>query len=510
MASRRDELNAYTYAKKRLVAQFLQPSPTGTEEGAPRPLRAVVPGLIIGVVIMAGFGAWGLFKPKAPKGWDTAGAHVIVASNSTTRYVVLNNPDKKQRELHPVLNYASAKLVLDPDKGEVVKVDEKVLDGGKIAHGATIGIPYAPDRLPEPGEAAGTKRWAVCERPGEGGSAIQKAAFVFAKRDMAKVEGENRLHHGDLMYVQGPGPDKKQYVVDKTGTAYEVKQDERLLRTLVGGEKPQRVSQQWLNTLHKGEKVFFPEVGGHVGDTAHAPGELDPDSDKVGTVLKATSGATSQQYVVVKDRVLPVSDFMAKLLLNSPKEIRLGQNGHPKEVSAAEIQPAKEHFGGKQDWPQESPNPVNSASLHKGKRNTVCNVLRHVSGKNHTTLSTWSGTHFPARLGAGSTSGYVTPGSGQLYRQVQGTDTKAGGVFLVTDTGLRYAMQSNSDSDRGGSGIGAGGKKQQKQQQQESQQAQTRLGYGDMRPAPIPAEWSQFLPTGPRLSTGSARQPQGS
>ncbi len=96
MASRRDELNAYTFAKKRLVAQFLQPSPTGTEEGAPRPLRGIVPGLIVGVLIMAGFGAWGMFKPQVPKGWDETGKNVIIGSESTTRYVVLETGKKAQ------------------------------------------------------------------------------------------------------------------------------------------------------------------------------------------------------------------------------------------------------------------------------------------------------------------------------------------------------------------------------------------------------------------------------
>ncbi|WP_372350700.1 hypothetical protein [Streptomyces sp. KL116D] len=43
----------------------------------------------------------------------------------------------------------------------------------------------------------------------------------------------------------------------------------------------------------------------------------------------------------------------------------------------------------------------------------------------------------PSDLPTGSSSAYVTPGSGQIFRQFQGTETKAGGVFLVTDTGLR-------------------------------------------------------------------------
>lgn len=66
MASRRDELNAYTFAKRRTLAAFLQPSPSGSEEGAPKPLRAVVPGLIAGALTLAVFGAWGMFQPTAP------------------------------------------------------------------------------------------------------------------------------------------------------------------------------------------------------------------------------------------------------------------------------------------------------------------------------------------------------------------------------------------------------------------------------------------------------------
>ena len=141
----------------------------------------VLPGIVVGVVILAVFGGIGMFSPTAPKGWNTPGEHVIVASESTTRYVVLKTGDETQ--LHPVLNMASAKLLLDPGKDSVITVEEKILDSGEPPHGATIGIPYAPDRLPSAAEAEADKRWAVCERPGEGGRAIQKAAFVFADRD---------------------------------------------------------------------------------------------------------------------------------------------------------------------------------------------------------------------------------------------------------------------------------------------------------------------------------------
>ncbi|HEY8978670.1 MAG TPA: type VII secretion protein EccB [Streptomyces sp.] len=506
MASRRDELNAYTFAKRRMLAAFTHSSP-GSEEGAPKPLRGVLPGAIAGVVVMAVFGAWGMFKPTAPKGWDTPGAKVIVADKSTTRYVVLRTGD--QIQLHPVLNMASAKLLLDSSQDKVVQVAESVLDSGKIRHGVTIGIPYAPDRLPDPDEAGKAKRWAVCERPSAGGESIQRAALVLASRDMKATEGAGKLTGGQLLYVQDP--DEKRYVVDASGRAYAVdKSNELLLRAVVGsGRQPQRVSKEWLATLHTGDAISFPSIEGTVGAPAGAPGQLDETADRVGMVLKASDLNKDQYYVVLPGRVAPVSAFVAQLLLFSEELVKLDQNGKAKEMSPGAIVPGAP-FATDHTWPTEDPQPVNTPSTTPGSRSTVCNVLRSVDGSTGaTTLSTWAGTDFPEDLPTGASSAYVTPGSGQLYRQFQGTETKAGPVFLVTDTGLRYVLQSNADSATDDAGIGITPEKR-KQQQQEAKQAQTLLGYANVDPAPVPASWSEFLPTGPRLSTAAARQPQGS
>ncbi|MBZ9638487.1 type VII secretion protein EccB [Streptomyces sp. PSKA30] len=508
MASRRDELNAYTFAKRRTLASFLQPSPSGSEEGAPKPLSAVWPGVVVGIVILAVFGAIGLFSPTAPKGWDAPGEHVIVASDSTTRYVVLKTDGEKQ--LHPVLNMASAKLLLDPDKNSIITVDEKVLDSGKPPHGATIGIPYAPDRLPSDGEAETAKRWAVCERPGDGGRAIQKAAFVLAEKEWSRTEGPNRLSGGDLMYVVGPDG-KTQYVVDARGYAYQLADpaDKELLKALdTQGRDPQRVSQAWLDTLHKGDQLEIPSIEGTPGEPAGAS-EILGEYDKVGMVIKAYDGTRMQYYVVLPGEVARISEFTATLLLNSGALVAVGQAGEAQQVSPGAVVDSTTFLGDRK-WPTYKPKTVNTGAGTTTGRNAVCNVLRSVNADSGaTTLSTWVGTEFPAQLPTGSSSAYVTPGSGQLYRQFKGTETKAGSVFLVTDTGLRYALQSNSDSATDDKGIGTSAE-QRKRELTEAKIAQTRLGYEKVNPTPVPAEWSTFLPTGPRLSEAAARQPQGS
>ncbi|MET9572188.1 type VII secretion protein EccB [Streptomyces virginiae] len=525
MASRRDELNAYTFAKRRTVAAFLQPSATGTEEGAPRPLRAVLPGVVVGALVLAGFGAWGMFKPTAPKGWDEPGTKVIVGKESTTRYVVLTTKvgGKDQTRLHPVLNLASARLLLDPQKFKVVQVEDKVLDAGKPPRGPIIGIPYAPDRLPSKAEAAKAKRWAVCQQPGGNGRGVQTATFVLADREASVTDDARRLTDTQALYVESTGPGKERYLVDATGTKYKFPEGTpaagTMTNALVGtGATAQQVGPQWLGTLNSGDDLSFPAIPGKAGANADVKG-LSTADNKVGMVLKAQTGSGTQHYVVLPGKVAPVSDFVAWLLISAPATDGLNMHGKAREVDLQSLDPDATPFAGEVKWPQKKTERINQTTPPAGtgasgshNRDTVCNVLRSVDGQGNQTLSTWAGTGYPVDITASGTSAYVTPGSGLLYTQVQGKQTTAGGsLFLVTDTGLRYAVQANGDSDSEQSKIGAPDQsKTGGDGRPEASQAQVRLGYGGVAPAMVPIAWSEFLSKGPRLDTNSARQPQGS
>ncbi|MCM2413511.1 type VII secretion protein EccB [Streptomyces sp. RKAG290] len=515
MASRRDELNAYTFAKKRLTAAFLQPSAVGTDEGAPRPLRAVLPGVVVGALLVAGFGAWGIFKPKVPDGWDDPGAHVIVGSESTTRYVVLETDGVKR--LHPVLNFSSAKLLLDPESSSVIQVDESELDNGKLQRGPMLGIPYAPDRLPSGDDAGRNKLWAVCEQPGGGaGGTVQKAVFLLADREADKVGGKQQLHAGQALYVEADGEDGTRYLVDSDGTQHVIgaggnklsARDEVLRRSLFSeGAKPQKVTKDWLGTLHTGAPIDFPRLPGKAGDPAGVTG-LDPALNKVGTVLKAVAGTGMQQYVVLPGSVAPVSDLVARLLLTSPEAAVLGQKAQATEVGPQSFTPSPDEFYAKYGWPEQVPTQANDTSARTG---TVCNVLHGVTAAGRPKLTTWAGARYPVAFLDGATSAYVTPGSGELYRQFNGSSPGTGSLFLVADTGLRYAVQTNNDSSADPSKIGADAKPPTAEEQAaDVNKAQTRLGYKDVKPLPVPDNWSALLPKGPRLDANSAKQPQSS
>lgn len=516
MASRRDDLNAYTFAKRRMVAAFLQPSPTGSDEGAPRPLRAVLPGLVAGALILAGFGAYGMFRPAAPKDWDSPGAKVIVGKTSTTRYVVLTTGKGADRrtQLHPVLNLASARLLLTPQNYAVIQVADEILDAGRPPRGPVLGIPYAPDRLPEAKDAGTAKRWAVCVQPGGRGNTVQKAAFVLAARDDHLTEGAGRLTGGQVLYVQGQ--DRTRYLVDAGGTKYRIDETAadlgHLTGALVGSAQPQSVTDDWLATLHDGSPVAFPEIPGDVGAPAHIKGHLSARENRVGTVLRTRDGGGTAHYVVLDGEVRKVSEFTAWLLINSPQTARLDLAGQARPAGLQDFVPAAEPFAGQAaHWPARRAVRVNATDAGATGRDTVCNVLRRTDGTGRTTLSTWAGTGYPASVGAGGTSTYVTPGSGLLYTQVrEGQTGRDGSLFLVTDTGLRYAVPANGDGDGDAEGTGTGTAQDGPDRRPRPGPAQIRLGYERTTPALVPIAWSEFLAKGPRLDTDSARRPQGS
>ncbi|MBC9723657.1 type VII secretion protein EccB [Streptomyces sp. TRM68367] len=522
---RRDELAAYTFARKRTVAAFLAPSPGGSEEGAPRPIRTVMPSLAVGVVLVVGFIAWGVIKPAAPKGWDTPGAYIIVDSDSTTRYVVLNDETsngKKTPTLHPVLNYASAKLLLDKGKGSVIEVPGKEIDKSGIPHGATLGIPYAPDRLPSKADAEKAKTWAVCERPAPGSDgAIDRAVFVLDADDAKSLDNAGKVDPSRALYVVD-NKTSQEFLVDGKGNRFLLGGETGLdttamaqLRAAVIGStaKPQPVSQEWLRTLNEGGAITFPTIPS-AGEPTSVQG-LPANASTVGQVLQADDAQGKQYYVVLEDKVALVSPFVAALIEASPSAAASGTDAV--KLPAGTIIEANggqpDTFYADKGWPQTVPRQANPAATATGEaRTTSCSVYNGtIGGDNKPQLAAWAGTTYPKKVIADSLNAYVSSGSGLLFQEVTGAAGGGGAMYLLTDTGLRYSLPSSNDSAAEGSGSGSSPSDgaEGSQGASETDKARTRLGYEDVSNAAIvPQTWATFIPKGPTLDTGRAAQPQ--
>ncbi|MDI3420768.1 type VII secretion protein EccB [Streptomyces luteolus] len=517
MAKRRDELAAYTFARKRTVAAFLAPEPGGSEEGAPRPVRTVMPSLAVGVILVVGFIAWGVIKPAAPKGWDKPGEHVIVDSDSTTRYVVLEEGDHKI--LHPVLNYASAKLLLDKGKGSVIEVPAKEIDKSGIRHGPTIGIPYAPDRLPAKEDAEKAKTWAVCERPGAGASP-DRAVFVLDKEDAKAVQGKGKVDSSEVLYVEEP-KSKLRFLVDGKGNVFRlgsnaVNADPTLRNTLLAAtigskNKPMPVSPEWLKTLDDSGTISFPEIPS-AGSPASVQG-LPQEAGTIGQVLKAEDAQGENFYVVLEDRVASISEFEASLITNSPTA--QGSMADAVAVTTPEVSTANggaaQPLGGHEEWPQQPPKQANEVNPATGAaNNTSCSVFDGTFDKaaKKPNLGAWAGKAYPRKVITDSLNAYVSSGSGLLFQQIKGTAAGGGGTYLLTDTGLRYSLPVGNDDASDKTGEKGNGAKEG-EQPDETDKARTRLGYEKVKDEVfVPQNWAEFIPKGPMLDTGSAKQAQ--
>lgn len=522
MATRRDELAAYTFARKRTVAAFLAPSPGGSDEGAPRPIRTVMPSLAVGVVLVIGFIAWGVLKPSAPKGWDKPGEHIIVDSDSTTRYVVIKDKSANGKEvptLHPVLNYASAKLLLDKGKGSVIEVPGKDIDKSGIPHGATLGIPYAPDRLPTKEDAEKAKTWAVCERPAPGSNAsIDRAVFVLDGDDAKSVEKDKgKVDAREALYVVDTRT-KLEYLVDGKGNRFllggtsgrDVTTMAQLRAAVIGSAaQPQPVSTEWLQTLNQGGVIEFPTVPS--SGQATTLERLPEEAGTVGRVLKAQDAQGDQYYVVLEDRVAQITPFVATLLKSSPSAKKAYGDERPADIKADTSaiieanQGRAEGFYDDKGWPHTVPQQANPAATATSEaRTTSCSVYDGTFGPDERPkLAAWAGTTYPKKVIADSLNAYVSSGSGLLFQEVTGAAEGGGATYLLTDTGLRYSLPSNNDS------AAEKGSPQQGDDASETDKARTRLGYEKLSNAAIvPQPWAKFIPKGPMLDTGSAAQPQ--
>ncbi|MEU8516069.1 type VII secretion protein EccB [Kitasatospora sp. NPDC048722] len=558
MASRRDELNAYTFARRRMVGAFLLPGGGGGDEDAPRPLRAVLPSLVVGAVVVAGFGVWGVFRPSAPLHWDD-GQNVVQGKGSTTRYVVLTDPDGRTKRLHQVLNMSSARLVL-PAGAKVVVVDDDVLDRYPN-HGPTIGIPYAPDKLPGKENVSRAMKWSVCDRPGSDArqETVDQALFVAAGADAAVLGAKGRVLGPDqLLLVQqaadqqvtsgaGAGPgDAGTYLVDAQGRRHRIgspqadDRERKSLITAVFGPNavPQPVKREWLDTLLPGSAVVFPRIDGAADSQgANSTVALENQADRrIGRLVHYRD----RNYVVGRDRLFLVTPFQAELIRQNPAYQMLYRYDPDKQPRNDEMTPADHaSFGtatplpnaGDGDWPLKSGAPVNDRQDRQDARTVVCSTFDGVSEDGRTPKrSVWAGPEYPAKYDNGAGAAYVTPGHGLFYRA---TDNGAGGSgtdFLITETGLRYSVPANGDGGRGPSSPGAqpgrGGapespspqpstaapaapdRTEAPQQPDEPGGNQARLGYQGVQPLPVPREWSDLVPAGPPLSAKAAAQQQ--
>lgn len=404
MASKRDLVEAQTYSRRRLLTAFTSGAPGGRELEPTKPLRGVVAGVSLSVLLVLGSLGLGLLSPTLPDGWDDQS--LVIVEGDGSRYVGI------QGTLHPVLNVTSARLVLDSGAFHVVDVSED--DITDAPRGATIGIPGAPDELPLASRLTATG-WQACVAPG-GGTALTIDPDAPAP---AADPGA-----GVLVEVAGT----LYLVADGTRHRIPTGDEAAVLRALgLDTATPVVAGADWLNLVPAGTDLAPLTVAG-AGDAALPEGGLPVDT-RVGTVVEVTGvGDGARRYVVdARGELAPLSELAYPLYLLGAGDLA----AEPLRVTTAEIADVRT-----------STTPVAPADLPAAvptlpaAGTTACVVL---------------GTGDPERVdlvlreAAGVEPGVrVAPGSGALVR-AQTAEGAAATVRLVDGSGRAYPVPDADD-----------------------------------------------------------------
>src|SRR5215472_469880 len=113
--NQRDQAHAYRFLTRRLSSALVRDDPDGPDAPMRRLAIASFGSIMVAALIVAGVGVFGVLRPGGATAWKS-GQAMIMEKETGTRYLYLGG------ELHPVLNYASARLLLDKSTFSIVSV----------------------------------------------------------------------------------------------------------------------------------------------------------------------------------------------------------------------------------------------------------------------------------------------------------------------------------------------------------------------------------------------------
>ena len=143
MATKRDLVEAHQFSRRRLITAFVSGAPGGREVEPARPGRALVGGLALALLVVAGGAVTGLIFGRDQADWKQPG---LVISKDRGQPYLISTPEGGGLVIRPVVNITSARLILGSES-DPTYVSESAISAERI--GEPIGILNAPANVPD-------------------------------------------------------------------------------------------------------------------------------------------------------------------------------------------------------------------------------------------------------------------------------------------------------------------------------------------------------------------------
>lgn len=260
MQSRTDQVHSYQFFLHRVISGLVARESDPAELPFRRLGWSAFGSIMVMIIVAAGFGVYGLYVGGGATSWQD-GRSIIWDKTSRTPYILLEN------RLYPMANMVSAQLALGTTA--VTQVTARSLEG--VPRGPTLGIPDAPEALPDSRDLL-TGEWTFCTRRQDDGLGAEHTVSVLGVGrgpDGGEPVGRYavlvRDADTDVLHLVWNGHRFSLAAVE--GGA---------LRSL--GLDPGRalpVASDWLRTLPAGDRLVPPEVRNRGEPTALVGEELD-------------------------------------------------------------------------------------------------------------------------------------------------------------------------------------------------------------------------------------------
>lgn len=444
-------VSGYRFLLRRVEAALLRRDISGADPQIRAPSRSLIAGSLLAAIVVVGCAALAILRPHAA----LDNAPIVMGQQSGALYVRVGET------LHPVLNLASARLIA-ATAGNPRPVDESELR--RIKRGPLLGIPGAPQSLPEPlsGDEA---RWTICDG-GDGTTVVVGA-------------GEGPASHRlttDQTVLVTPDSGASTYLLYSGRRALLNLADPAVVGALrLEGRRPRPVSRALLTAIPESPPITAPRIRGAGG---HGPGALS--GFPIGSVLRMTRADGDEYYVVLRGGIQRVGLVAADLL-------RLTDSHGTRTIIA--VAPDLIRASKTVTELPVSTFPDRAVPLTAGDP-TLCVRWAHGPSDN-TDIAVMTGGlpvaggETPVPLSQADGNGpavdavYVPPGRIAYVRStgLLGDEVRTATRYVVTDTGVRFAVHDEA--------------------------AAHDLG---LPPTAVPAPWPVLatLPSGPELSRANA------
>ncbi|MCO1582060.1 type VII secretion protein EccB [Crossiella sp. SN42] len=473
MASSRDQLQAHQFLAQRAISALVTRETDPEQPPFRRPSVSAFGSIALAVIILAGFGVYGLIVPGGKDAWRTGDA-VIVEKETGARLVYVDG------RLRPVTNHTSALLALGKH-APTMDVSQASLAG--VPRAPRIGLLDVPDGLPARERVLGGG-WSMCSQPAVDttGAAVHESVLL-----VGQAPGGGRALGESALLLEPPEQGDWQLVW--RGHRHRIAQaDTAAVRLALRTGPVLRAGSALVDNLPAGAEIG-PITLRDIGKPSTAvPGK--PDLRIGQLALVRTSGEVTQRYLVEADRLRPISELQYEIQrAHKPTAEALGEgelNGvalSPLAVSGAKLAAVEPARAGQA--PERRPEFVGPAAGAP----TVCASFEPGAEVPTVTVDSALPQRDPAlRTGRRTDAGLpladrvvVSPGSVALVEVMPSPRAPVGTLSLVSDQGRNHPLATPD--------------------------VLAMLGYEGVRPVRMPAGLVARIPLGSGLDPLAAQRP---